>query len=222
MIEALQAVKIAHYQYVSEISSLDIIKDENVNIAICQRPEADGLNKFIKHLAESNFSSFNMALDIADFSDLFDEHFKIYQSVASGYHFLKSDINQLITLFSNICESSNVKIFFGRVDTDMCKRFHVDMYELRMLCTYTGPGTHWLTNDNINHQALGSFEPNNEIALRENDIRKLNSKDVAILKGALSPNSKAGALVHKSPAIQQLKQKRILLRVDCNSLSDHL
>lgn len=221
MIRELQTVEIEHYQYVSEVSALNIIKDEGVNIAICQRPEVDGAGQFIKLLAESNFSSFNMALNIVDFPDLFDEHFKVYQSVTHGYHLLKNDINQLIALFGEICESNSVKVFFGKVETDMCKRFHVDMYELRMLCTYTGFGTHWLTNDNINYQALDNFKLDDDIALREYDIRKLEPKDVAIIKGALSA-SQVGALVHKSPAIEQLRQKRILLRVDCNSLSDHL
>lgn len=38
------------------------------------------------------------------------------------------------------------------------------MYELRMLCSYQGYGVTWLTDNNINYEALNNFESNEEIA----------------------------------------------------------
>lgn len=220
MIKEHQKLTIEHYQYVPDISRLGLIKDENVNIAIYERPKVYRLSDFIKQLINTNFSALNISMDITDFDTLFDDHFRIYQPISpSGYQLLKSDIKRLVTLFAEICDASTIKVFFGRIDTDMCKRFHVDMYELRMLCTYSGEGTLWLTDDNINYKALNSYGQNEEIVLRENDVRRLKPRDVAIIKGALYPDSKIGGLVHKSPAIEKLNKKRILLRVDNNSLS---
>lgn len=223
MIQQLQKTAIEHYQYVPHVSGLDVIKDENVNIAIHERSMDDELNTFLKQLTNSNFSSLNTSLNIIDFDALFDTHFKIYQSVASpGYQKLKNDIKHLITLFSEICNASSVKVFFGIINTDMCKRFHVDIYNLRMICTYEGQGTLWLTEDNINTRALNNGGSNEAIVLRQADIKQLDTKDVAILKGALYPNCTTGGVVHRSPAIESGNQKRIMLRVDSNSLLDSI
>ena len=91
-----------------------------------------------------------------------------------------------------------------------------------MLCTYEGQGTLWLTDDNINFKALNQHEGNEQIVLRENDIRQLNTNDVAIIKGALYLDSPSNGLVHRSPTIENLNQKRIVLRVDSNSLLDNI
>ena len=124
--------------------------------------------------------------------------------------------------FADICQNTNLTISFGIVDTDMCRRFHTDMYELRMLCTYAGQGTMWLSDDNINYEALNSRGGNDEIVLRREDIKQVNTGDVALIKGALHPNSKVGGLVHRSPTIEKLNQKRLVLRVDSNSLLDNI
>ncbi|MCG8574610.1 MAG: DUF1826 domain-containing protein [Flavobacteriales bacterium] len=221
MIKELQEVAVDHYQYVSNISSLEIVQDENVNIAIYERDLDNELNVFLKWLSEEGFKSLNTTFNIVEFETLFDDHFKEHPGRKfPAYQLLRNDIKQLVKQFSEISNASNMRVFFGIVNTNMCGRFHVDMYELRMLCTYYGLGTEWLPEDNVNFAALNENGGNEEIVLREEHIRRLNAKDVAIFKGALSPNCRVGGLVHKSPAIQKLKQKRILLRIDSNSLLD--
>ncbi len=214
---------IDHFSYVYRISDLSLIKKEDVNIVIYERELDEKINSYFNHLLNEGFRSLNVSLNINEFEKSFENHFKDLSIKHKVEHeFLKKDIERLLLQFSKVCNSNNLKVFFGIVDTNMCRRFHVDMYELRMLCTYEGQGTMWLTDDNINCEALNNNQGNKEIVLRANEIKQLNTTDVAILKGALYPNSKAGGIVHRSPTIENLNQKRIVLRVDSNSLIDSL
>ena len=97
----------------------------------------------------------------------------------------------------------------------------MDIYEMRMVSTYVGQGTMWLTQDNVNDLALQQGGDNEAIVRNEADIQQLDPYDVAILKGALHPNCDNGGIVHRSPAIENGNQKRIFLRVDGLSLMEH-
>ncbi|MDG1476494.1 MAG: DUF1826 domain-containing protein [Vicingaceae bacterium] len=212
-----------HFSYVSKFSDLSLIQKEDINITIYERELPKSINSYLNHILNEGFRPLNVSLNINEFKNSFDNHFKeLILKYKEEHQHLKKDIENLLFQFSEICNNNQLKIFFGIVDTDMCKRFHVDMYELRMLCTYKGQGTMWLSEDNINHEALNSFKENEEIVLNNEAVNQLNERDVAIIKGALYPNSKVGGLVHRSPAIENLKQKRIILRVDSNSLIDSI
>lgn len=223
MIEELQTKRAEHFQTVTDLSDLTVIQEGDVNIAMHERTISGELSDLVQAMLEEEFAAFNKPITLKDFEASFRNHFSKNQfTTHAGYEDLIADVGRLLDQFSKVCKTGELKLFFGRVATNMCSRFHVDMYELRMLCTYAGQGTLWLTNDNINIAALRDHQLEEEIPLRAKDIRQLNATDVAIIKGALYPNSSVGALVHKSPPIEHLNEKRLMLRVDSNSLFDRL
>ncbi len=204
---------------VKNLEELTLVKNDDVNISIYNRDLTDKLSLFLDYLIGEKFCSINTSLDIKDFSNYFDTHLKnICANYIEEYNSLKSDIESLLLKFSEISNSNHLKLFFGIIESDMCRRFHIDMYELRMLCTYKGQGTFWVSSNNVNYQALNSGGNNEEIVLRAGQVNQLKETEVAIIKGALYPKCKVGGLVHRSPRIQNLNQKRIVLRVDSNSL----
>ena len=214
---------ISHYSCTNNIAGLSLIQNEHINIAIYERGITKQIDSFLNHILSKGFNTMKVSLNVGEFGSYFDSHFKDFRiNYTEAYNFLKNDIQELLQQFSKICSNDTLKVFFGIVDTDMCRRFHVDMYELRMLCSYQGKGTTWLTDNNINYEALNNFESNEEIAIKTENVRQLNATDVAIIKGALYPNSKVGGLVHRSPTIEHLNEKRIVLRVDSNSLLDNI
>ena len=208
-----------HFSYVYRLSDLSLIQKDDINITIYKRELPKSINSYLNHFLNEGVKPFNVSLTINEFKNSFDNHFKgLSLKYKEEHELLKKDIESLLIQYSAICNNSQLKIFFGVVDTDMCKRFHVDMYELRMLCTYQGQGTMWLSEDNINHEALTSYQGNEKIVFNKDSVNQLNETDVAIIKGALYPNSRIGGLVHRSPSIESRKQKRVILRVESNSL----
>jgi hypothetical protein len=87
-----------------------------------------------------------------------------------------------------------------------------------MLCTYIGPGTLWLKEDNINRRALVSSSSQDEdIVVNQNEIQQVEAGSALILKGAIYPKEGTRAIVHRSPAIEESGERRLLLRIDTNS-----
>ncbi|MEO0341714.1 MAG: DUF1826 domain-containing protein, partial [Bacteroidota bacterium] len=109
-------------------------------------------------------------------------------------------------------------LFLATVATSMCRKLHTDVNDLRLLCTYIGPGTVWVPDEAINQEALQARKSNEEIVSDEKLIQQVDTGDVVILKGALYPN--AQPIMHRSPSLDQVGSTRLLLRIDTNSMAN--
>jgi hypothetical protein len=133
-------------------------------------------------------------------------------------HLIFKDIEQQFSLFSQLTKVNSFRFLLATVNTNMCRRFHTDMNDLRLLCTYSGPGTLWLTEDNVNRKALETLGDNECIVLDESRIQQAKLGDIVILKGAIYPQDGTKAIVHRSPTIEETGQRRLLLRIDTNEI----
>jgi len=79
-----------------------------------------------------------------------------------------------------------------------CPRFHVDQSQLRLLCTYRGPGTEWLGHAQVDRRALYDHQPNDRI-LRTGNPERLDTCWVGLLKGERYPGNQGCGQVHRSP-----------------------
>jgi hypothetical protein len=125
-----------------------------------------------------------------------------------------ADIKNLLHLFQRVTSKQEFRLLLATVNTNMCRKFHTDVNQLRMLCTYSGQGTLWLTEDNINQRALSARGMDIPIALNEDEIRQANTGAVLVLKGAIYPKEGSSAVVHRSPTIEETGERRLLLRID--------
>ncbi|WP_425237083.1 DUF1826 domain-containing protein [Ulvibacterium sp.] len=127
---------------------------------------------------------------------------------------LLEDILSLLELFEQVTKSSFFRVLLATVNTNMCRRFHADNNELRMLCTYYGPGTLWLPDYAVDRKAYLARKSNQTILRNESLVQQVDTGDVVILKGALYPE--AIPILHRSPSIEENSGERILLRIDTN------
>ena len=187
------------------------IHEEQINIAIYER-NVNHLDNEIKKILtnELNFK----ATGNVDY--ILNELNKIPS--VNDYKLIIDDIRLLLNWFKKISDAKSFKILLAIVDNDMCKRFHSDLNYIRMLCTYSGPGTLWLSENNLNRKALDDLDENDSIVINQNDIKQVNTGSVVILKGALYPKKGVKAAVHRSPNIEESQQKRLLLRIDTDEL----
>ncbi len=132
------------------------------------------------------------------------------------YLLLKNDIISLLNVFQNITTSKSYRFFLATVNTNMCSKFHTDINDLRMLCTYSGQGTLWLPNDNVNRKSLDACGDNEAIVIDEKEIKQAGTGSVLILKGAIYPKEGTKAIAHKSPTVEERGESRLLLRLDTN------
>jgi hypothetical protein len=129
---------------------------------------------------------------------------------------LLDDIALLLEGFAITSMVKDLRLALSPVITNMCRRFHTDVNDMRLLCTYAGPGTLWLPNDAVNEKAISSRDPDMPIERSPEDVQQVATGHVAIIKGALYPGDRVAACVHRSPTIEETGQQRLLLRIDTN------
>jgi len=124
-----------------------------------------------------------------------------------------ADMAQLLGHFFELIASletpHSVRLRIESLADDACRRFHVDRSRLRLLCTYRGPGTEWLAEDQVNRHALATHQPNERI-LRFGEPRRLEPFWVAVMKGDRFPGNAGRGLVHRSPPIAGTGRRRLL------------
>ncbi len=90
-----------------------------------------------------------------------------------------------------------------------CSRWHADAIGLRMLCTYWGPGTEFLSLDG--GAAMACQLP---IGLPRVAMGQIATGAVAIMKGEAHPDATGCACIHRSPAAGPGPRARLLLCID--------
>lgn len=118
---------------------------------------------------------------------------------------LSSDVEMLAQRVAAITGCNTVAVRLEIVKTDACKRFHSDYVTARLICSYAGRGTQWLSDEDA-------------VALRDGadparlTLRELGTGDVAMFKGRQW--SEHGAIIHRSPPIAGTGQRRLVLVID--------
>ncbi|MEM7608900.1 MAG: DUF1826 domain-containing protein [Myxococcota bacterium] len=103
------------------------------------------------------------------------------------------------------------------VDVDKCRKLHFDHLDLRILCTYEGPGT-WVAPERcLDRSAIGARGEvaliNKRICRDDAALHQASAGDLVFLKGRAWQNGARGA-VHRSPALERTGKRRLLLTVD--------
>ena len=114
----------------------------------------------------------------------------------------------LTDLFMKLTERSQTQLLLQTVENDACRKFHVDLYPIRLICTYDGPGTQWLPNHQVRREALQTI--NEQIAKESSKVQYMNRFHVGIMKGSQTNYG----IVHRSPPIKEQGLKRFVFRLD--------
>ncbi len=201
---------VSHAVFGQQAHILDCIHEKDKNIAICERN--------IAHLQTELDSLLKTELEFKASGSLEEVHGSIqtfFENTYPDFPLLRLDIIQLLVLFEQVTGSDTFRLLFTTVSTDMCRKFHSDINDLRLLCTYAGKGTLWLSNTVAEQLKSLARSQENPMEPDEKDIQQAPTGSVVILKGAMYPG--ATPVVHRSPSIEARHEKRLLLRLDTKS-----
>lgn len=190
-------------------TSLQKIHQKHINISIYDRD--------ITHLSDEVKSLLARNAEIRISGDTNSILKQISSELNSNdFSLILNDIKGLLLQFEELSGAKSFRLLLSTVNTNMCSRFHTDMNDLRLLCTYSGPGTVWLSENNINRDALETYGDNETIVKDKSQINYAKTGAVVLLKGAVYPLKGTKAIVHRSPTIQETGISRLLLRIDAN------
>jgi len=191
------------------------IHSENKNIAIFERDIfhlQNAINAFQQSGIEFRQSGTTHEIQIA-LKETFA--FQVPDS-----NLLFEDIIKTLNIFQDVSKANSFRLLLAPVNSNMCRRFHTDVNDLRLLCTYYGQGTLWLPEEIINRKALKNRSDNDSIVIDESLIQQVATGDIAIIKGAIYPKEGTIACIHRSPSIEESGENRLLLRIDTSTFLD--
>ena len=140
--------------------------------------------------------------------------FKRYQGVDA----LIDDISDLVDMFCCLFEVEKAGLRMSMLDKAMCPKFHVDRVPCRLVTTFHGAATEWLSHDSVDRTKLGQgsqglADHESGIYQDESDVQKLVAGDVALLKGELWEGNEGAGIVHRSPRVV-IEETRLMLTLD--------
>ena len=186
--------------------------DPDVHLSLWRRPVNEAIVQELAQLKASDLSNTRRATSCASFDTDVSALLQEQGHDPAAFQSLRADMSQLITIFSAVSSGRDMKFRLLTTGSDDCRRFHLDRLQWRLLCTYQGPGTEWLTDAQVDREALVRCRPNGEV-LRFGQASRFETCWVGILKG--DPKNIGSGQVHRSPPIADSGRVRVLFSIDC-------
>jgi hypothetical protein len=190
------------------------ILDPDVNLCHWQRPAQLAITRELSSLQASDLPDVRCSTSLDSFDDDVAMLLKRQDLDPMVFCNWRNDLRRLADLYFSISDDRDVILRLVTTDNDDCRRYHVDRTHLRLLCTYRGPGTEWLSNDQVDRLAQATGAPNEEI-IRFGEPSRFEPFWVGILKGDAYPGNAGCGLVHRSPPITGSGLTRVLFCLDC-------
>lgn len=180
------------------------------------RPLAPEIREVMEETAMGEPFESNVVLDAKDL-DLSEILAPI--SHPKARHFLKDDITSMITDLAELLGRRHLAAKLGVVPNDGCRKFHTDYVTLRLICTYAGPGTEWVRDEDVRRENLRrtdvDLETANRSVLREPDVvNHCGAGDILLLKGEVFEGNRGRGAVHRSPPLTHPSMRRLVLKID--------
>ena len=179
----------------SDIQSLTDFFQDDVNLAVWQRQPDSAYAGFVQSFVEQSGSLQRFVSIEGD--EVADDVLPAWARELAGADAWLNDINTVIDMFRCLFEPGAVGVRLHVLTGTMCPRFHVDRVPARLLVTYSGKGTEWLTEDQVIRAEEGTRLPDQTV--NQEDIQVIPTGAVAILKGELWEGNEGLGLVHRSP-----------------------
>lgn len=193
-------------------TSLSGILDDGVNLAVWNRQLPLHIADFATLLLSLNEPlAQSLSLEMPD-----DEAEPNLHGLASGFSDLEgyegfiADVSWLVSAFACLLGARRIGVRLRVLDKAMCPRFHVDHVPVRLITTYAGLGSEWLREGAMDRRQLGqaAAEPQDDTL-----IEKIDSGEVALLKGEKWHGNEGFGLIHRSPHLDP-GERRLILTLD--------
>lgn len=194
--------ELAHVARGSDCGQLASIADPAINLAIWQRQLSPALAGTANGLLAAAPSDIRVTAPIAGVSDALTA-----AMAAAGWPSapdLVADVADLAVLAGPLMRAATLEIRLDIITGDACRKFHADYVPLRLITSYAGPGSQWLSNDDSAALAQGA-------GIAGLDVRQLLAGEVALFKGRLLTDV---PIIHRSPPIAGSGTRRLVLVIN--------
>lgn len=184
----------------ANLKELSCIREPDCAAAILKRTPDPAFQDWIDALNPADLPKARIILTPGDVgpavADLFHAHDVGYCPSSA---WLIEDIRSLAACFNDLIPAPFLRLRLDVINTDACRRFHVDSVMARLICTYRGTGTQ-----------LGAATNGNA----PSEIVTVPTGAPVVLRGSLWPGVSSTGLLHRSPPIAGTGEVRLVLVID--------
>lgn len=181
------------------ISSICAIREASA--VICQR------NMPLIMKVEANDLITNPSFQGIKHTGAFDELSELLKQELAQWPSILGDILELLHQFFVVVPTFRARLSFVAVRNGMCKKFHTDVTDYRLLCTYRGAGTQFIRPEKLSA---------NTKKVSRSDVEFIKEGEVILFRGGMSATEEYPPLLHRSPEVHHPVEHRLLLRLDTN------
>lgn len=186
----------------------------HINIAIAARPVEAAIVAYLNEAAAEPWGSIAVDIESVDEIDVLADELPETEAHGHGRLALVKDLKHLASTFFAVSRAGRITVSLAFINTNLCRLFHADHIDLRLLCTYCGRGTEWLTEDNTDRAGLGKG-CNDTICRDRRKVRTIKPFSVGLLKGSRYPGNASFGAVHRSPPIVGSAEPwRVTVKID--------
>ena len=168
--------------------------------SIWRRDMPEGVQAWLTALPSENLPTGRVVMPIKSARTIATELFDMAHTPASAARdWLLNDLADLAQTFGRLIATTYIRLRLEVVETNSCRKFHLDAIRARLICTYCGTGTQYGT-------ANGKVDPQ--------QIFTVPTGHPMLLRGSLWPPQPASGLVHRSPPIEGTGETRLILVLD--------
>lgn len=194
----------------------DALLDSEANVACHERPLPSEIATALEKVAAGPLFAVKTTL-YADAPDL-SEHLEAVSDLRARA-FLEADMTAMVRQFAAQLDRRHVQASLAVVTNDACRKYHVDHVTVRLICTYAGPGTEWLRDEDVERKNLArtdvEVDAANRSVLREGgSVRHCRAGDILLLKGERFEGNRGRGAVHRSPPIARQGLRRLVFKID--------
>ena len=186
--------------FASSPASLTAIHQPNCAATVWQRDPLPRFQHWIDALPPDQLPKARMILRPEAVCDaLIDITRQCGTPDCSERNLLIEDASALATIFASVMNTAYIRLRFDVINTNACRKFHIDAVTARLVCTYRGTGTQYgLSEDGHDPEQIMTVPTGSPI----------------ILRGTRWPEAPLSGLLHRSPPIADTGETRLLLVLD--------
>jgi hypothetical protein len=198
---------------VGELAELVRVFDPDTNVVVLPRRIDEALASEARTMLARHHLSVALRLDVRR-----EPRALLIERLGAEVPKLVDDVLHAAQVLGDLTGSDELGVRVAVLDAAMCPRFHADYVAMRLVCTYVGPTTEYLSEDGVDRSHLGYApgKPADELTglLRPGArVQRAPVGALVLLKGEGFPGNEGRGAVHRSPAATAT-DPRLVLTID--------
>jgi hypothetical protein len=201
---------------VDQVADLVAIFEDSLNVCVLRRDPALAVERFVRSVlcAADRERTLRIKSEQLDAEALLAG-----QAGHPDAPAFVEDVRFLAQVYEDLSGAEEIGLRLVSSHQPLCPRFHVDRVGVRLICTYSGPGTEFLCQEDVDrrwlgHRADGRPDEASGLLRTPDAVQRMQPFDIGLLKGEAWPGNHGRGAVHRSPPVAPSDTRRVFVTIE--------